>query len=169
MIPWTCDALLDADERHASPKFRRFRQFFRAEDIQYEDAIELVAFLKAVPIRFAKYIFGWCQTAIIEANRVLKHLSADANVARMVEENALALSEEDGLKCLRAMLEGGWTRGAVPPMVRMSLLSLRDRGMSQAAIGREFGMTRNQVFNATGRVRRGSVADRAMASALLAL
>lgn len=167
MIPWTCDALLDIEERHASAKFRRFRGVFDAERVAYDDAAELVAFLHAVPPHAARQIFGWGQVGVREANRLLKHLSGSDDVVAMVEQNALALTKEDGLKCLRAMQEGGWTNGPLPPMVRMSLLAMLDEGMSRPAIGRAVGLTVDQVRVCMGRSKASS--SRGIAKALLAL
>jgi len=111
----------------------------------WSDAAELVAFVRTVDLKHARWMFHWAGAGVREMDRLLKHLSADANVERMVQENHDRTTRADGLAMLKAMRDGGWRQGSVPPGLRMALLDMRDAGLSQPKIAEMTGLTHDQV------------------------
>lgn len=148
-MPWTCDALLPEAERYASLKFRRIARRFDATHLDYADACELAAFLGIVPVDRARWIFQWHAAGRREALRIVEHHKDNPDVLRMVEENLVGQTVDDGLAVFKAMQDGGWTYGKVPPIVRMAMLGLRDAGLSHAKVGEMCGITREQVRTIT--------------------
>ena len=144
-MPWTFDALLPAEQRYSSLKFRRVARRFDPTRLDYADAAELVAFVRTVDLKHARWMFHWAGAGVREMDRLLKHLSADANVERMVQENHDRTTRADGLAMLKAMRDGGWRQGSVPPGLRMALLDMRDAGLSQPKIAEMTGLTHDQV------------------------
>lgn len=147
-MPWTFDALLPADKRYTSLKFRRAGRQFDASRLDYADAAELCAFVETIDLKHARWIFQWRGAGVREMDRLLKHLSADPTVGRMVHDNHEAVTRSDGLAVLQAMKDGGWRQGSVPGVVRMALLDMRDAGISQPKIAAQVGLTVDQVRNA---------------------
>lgn len=139
------DALLPVEQRYTSLKFRRVARRFDATRLDYADAAELVAFVTTVDLKHAQWMFHWRAAGLREVERLLKHLSGSADIERMVQENNEGITRADGLGALAAMQDGGWTRGSVPPVVRMALLDMRDEGISQREIGERLGLTHDQV------------------------
>lgn len=142
-MPWTCDALLDEPRRYASRKFRLFAERFDPTRLDYADALELVAFLGVVQVEHARWIFRWKKFGIAQAERLRAHLADDAR--EYIDQNWAAVTPADGLACLRAMQDGGWKRGTVPPIVRMALQNMRDEGMSRTAIADACRLSLDQV------------------------
>lgn len=144
-MKWTMDALLPAEQRFSSLKFRRVARRFDATRLDYADACELVAFTRTIGARNAQWIFHWRGAGVRECDRLLKHLSGSADVDRMVAENMAVPTRADGLAVLRAMQDGGWTRGGVPPCVRLSVLDMLDEGMTRNQVAAALGVTLDQV------------------------
>ena len=146
MIPWDCDAIKPLNERSASQKFRRVRRWFEPTRLEYGEACELVAFVDLVPIKTAKWIFDWYQVPMRRNVQLLvDHLRDDETVRAMITDNMAHWERADGLAVLRAMQEGGWTKGTVPPIVRAALLDLHDAGMSRSQVAESVGLTLDQV------------------------
>jgi len=145
-MPWTFDALLDAEHRYSSLKFRRVARQFDPTRMDYGEAVELVGFMKTIDgVKYARWIFGWKAAGVREATRLFEHLDQDEAVANVVAANLAVLERDDGLKCLRAMKDGGWRQGSVPGIVRMAVLDMRDAGMTYREVGDVAGLTRDQV------------------------
>jgi len=140
-MPWTMDALLPRIPRYTSRKFRRVFKSFRATDLDSADATELVAFVGTVGLKAATWIFQWTDVGVREAKRLIDHIP----VHDLVEENSALATRADGLACLDAMKDGGWTKGPVPGIVRMAFLDMRASGQSVPRIAREVGLTVDQV------------------------
>jgi hypothetical protein len=140
------DALLPADRRYTSLKFRRVARMFHATRLDYADAAELVAFVVTVGgVARAKYIFHWTTWTVEQARLLVDHLGATEDVQRMVSENEAAVTRDDGLKCLRAMQDGGWRKGSVPRPVHLAFQDMRDAGMSMPRIAAATGVALDQV------------------------
>lgn len=144
-MPWTFDALLPTAERYASLKFRRVAPSFDATRLDYAEAVELVAFVRTVGMTTAARIFHWGIAGRREADRLLKHLSSEQDVALAVDENRAAYTRAEGLRVLEIMKENGWEKGHVPEIVRFALLDMRDAGLSQPKIAELVGLTLDQV------------------------
>lgn len=159
-MPWTYGALQPADKRYTDLRFRRVARFFDGTRLDYGDAAELAAFVRTVDgVKHAKSIFGWHNGAHKYVQKFMDHMDQFPDAARMEAENRSCVTRDDGLKCLRAMQDGGWTKGSVPGIVRLALLDMRDAGMSQPAIARELGLTHDQVrVMANGLRRRAACA-----------
>lgn len=156
MMPWHVDALLPTAERYASERFNTFARWFNPYKIGYADACEFVAFHETVGRRAVRYIFQW--TSSVSGKELVDHLGNIPEVKAMIEQNHLAASRADGLAVLKAMQDGGWRQGPVPPVVRLALLDMRDAGISQPKIGRLTGLTLDQVrVMANGPRRRAEV------------
>lgn len=155
-MPWSCGALLPAEQRYTSHKFRRFARRFDATRLGFDDAAELVAFVETVDgVRHARRIFQWGVVGEAEAGRLVTHMKQFPQIDTMVRENHEALTRAAGLAVLGAMQDGGWRHGSVPAVVRMALLDMRDAGMSQEKVGLETGLTREQVRTITVGHRNG--------------
>ena len=140
------DALLPTDRRYTSLKFRRVARKFWASRLDYDDAAELVAFVVTVGgVARAKYIFHWTEWTEGQAKLLVGALGSDPRVLAMIAENEASVTRDIGLKCLSAMRDGGWRKGAVPPCVRLAVLDMRDTGMSEAKAAAALGLTREQV------------------------
>jgi hypothetical protein len=151
------DALLPTAERYASPKFRRVARTFNAYDLDYGDALELVAFLGVLPVYFSRHVFHWKGTGIANANLLLGHESLVKDAQPFVEDNLQRIDEGDGLMMLTAMIDGGWSRGKTPVWSRRALQAGWDRGESAAAQAKAVGLTRDQIqYMRTPRKRRKS-------------
>lgn len=147
LLPYTFDALLPTHERYASDKFRRVAQYFQFRHLDWEDALELVAFVESIGFKWARYILHWKGSAVCSAYaRLRHHVGADADP--YIRENVEGMGMEAGLAILKAMQDGGWKRGRLPWMVKMALKELRKRGMSMPAIGGYVGLTVDQVQTA---------------------
>lgn len=140
-MPWTMDALLPKVERYTSRRFRRVFMRFRATDLDSADATELVAFVQTVGMKSAARIFQWKAAGIREAQRLVDHIA----VHDLVQQNLDRATRADGLACLTAMRDAGWTKGSVPGIVRMALLDMRASGQSYPRIAAETGLTVDQV------------------------
>jgi len=149
-MKWTMDALLPADKRYTSLKFRRVARRFDATRLGFDDAAELVAFVETVDgVRHARRIFQWGVVGEAEAVRLVTHMKQFPQIATMVQENHEGLTRAEGLAVLGAMQDGGWRHGSVPAVVRMALLDLRDSGLSQEKVGLACNLTREQVRTIT--------------------
>jgi hypothetical protein len=113
--------------------------------LDYADACELVAFVETIGWPAARHVFGWVPNAKRHYERLRDHLKGFGHVQAMVEQNVAEPTREDGLAVLRAMQDGGWKQGWVPPIVRLAVLDMRDAGMSQPKIAKALGLTRDQV------------------------
>lgn len=143
-MPYTFDALLPTAERFASLKFRRVAWRLSYKHLDWYDALELVAFVQAIGLPYARYIFHWRGLASVRAYGYLrKHVGAEADA--YIHANLSAFSLDDGLAVLKAMKDGGWSRGKVPQIVSDALRESRKRGNTIAEIARGTGLTREQV------------------------
>jgi hypothetical protein len=157
-VPYDCDALLPAAERYTSMKFRRVAPLLWLDKLDWGDALELAAFVETVGLRRAKWIFHWPGGAVRAMRQLAEHMKD--HIGPYVEANMADVTRDDGLKCLRAMQDGGWTYGSLPPLVRLALLDMRDEGLSMPKIARATGLTPDQVNNCvnTGRGRSRALA-----------
>lgn len=153
-VPYSCDAMLPAAERYASPKFRRFARTFDPYRVDYEDAIELVAFLDLVPLASAKYVFGWTQYGQQSARKLAEHHPVVEGAKPLVEANRRLVSLSDGLTVFSAMQDGGWKHGRVPDVVSMAVKGMRKDGKSLMDIAQALGVTHEQA-KTMARVRSG--------------
>lgn len=159
-----CDALLPTQARYASLKFRRYSRWFRPTRLDYGDALELVAFVETIGRKHAAYVFQWGRAGVNAYARLARHMAADAQP--YIRANQASVGLDDGLAVLRAMQDGGWTRGALPRITKMSIQTLL-LDHTQSYVARQLGLTRDQVVVATG--RRGLAARASRAKAISAL
>jgi hypothetical protein len=146
--------MLERAERYASPKFRRFARSFDPYRVDYEDAVELVAFLDLVPVASAKYVFGWTPYGQESARKLSQHVPVVEGAEPLAEANRRLVSLTDGLRVLSAMQDGGWTGGRVPDVVSMAVKGLRKDGKSLMEIAQALGVTHEQA-KTMARVRSG--------------
>ena len=166
-IPYHFDALLPTAKRYASPKFRRVAWKFSFKNLDWYDALELVAFVETIGLRHARYILHWRGLASIRAYQKLRfHIGTDADEYILLNQQAMGVDE--GLAILRAMLDGGWKRGKLPRYVGDALRDLRKAGNSRVAIAKATGLTQDQVSYQITRGRKKGVSV-ASASAFGAL
>jgi hypothetical protein len=162
------DALLPTAERYASQKFRRVAQYFRFKHLDWWDALELVAFVESIGLDHARYILHWKAPATIRAYLFLRdHVGDEAS--EPIRRNVECMGLDQGLGILAAMKDGGWTKGKVPDVVRMSLLELRKRGMKQSDIAKLTGLSHGQVNRLTNAAGRRNRSVQAAAFGALAL
>lgn len=150
MLPYACDADLPIAQRYASMKFRLVARNFRLRKVPYEVACELVAFLHIVPLRYAKWIFQWNARTIRRAQVIWDRadVQEDARRSGMIEANLRAATADTGLAILKAMQEGGWAKGHLPPIVMMAIAELNHRGVSAAVLARELQIHPSRVWRA---------------------
>lgn len=143
-----CDALLPTAERYASLKFRRFSRWFRPTKLDWGDALELIAFVEVVGVKYARFIFHWTGHAPVRAYaRLRRHVGGEAEP--FIQANRASIGLDDGLAVLRAMQDGRWERG-LPAVVKQSIqVLLLDH--SQAKVAKMLGLTDAQVAHASGR------------------
>lgn len=145
-MKWTMDALLPADKRYTSLKFRRVAPKLFVNRLDFDDAAELVAFVETVGMKPARWIFHWEPFDLAKVKKLVEHMLQFPVVTAMIEENRLApVTREQGLAVLQAMRDGGWKQSNYPPIVRLAALDMRDEGMSMPAVGRAMGLTLDQV------------------------
>ncbi len=109
------------------------------------DGLELCAFVRTLgDYQYARWIWGWGPGFHKSIEWLEANLPSDT-IEAMVKDNFANVERADGLGILRAMQDGGWTRGSVPPHVRLALLDMRDAGINQVEIGRQLGLTIDQV------------------------
>lgn len=155
-----CDALLDKPQRYSSPLFRRCR---RLRDLDAADIAQLVAFVEAIGVKSASYVFARPGLAYARAYREVRALHQGS-----VPDISIHMGIGEGLAILRAMQDGGYRRGQLPRITKMALKGLRKRGMTIAEIARRTKLTREQVKRACD-VRLGQKRARSAAYSALAL
>lgn len=144
-LPFDCGATLPLVQRYTDQRFRALVRKVNAQQLPPELALELSAFLKLLPRKWAAYIFHWNPRRI-----KLKGLpeSLDMHYANMK-----ALTPEHIVALLQAMREGGWDgKGGPADLILMAMLGFRERGLTNREIATAMGLTPMQV---TYRMRRG--------------
>ncbi len=143
-MPWSCDVLKEAPERYASLRFRRFQSL---NSLDMAELYELAAFMETMKHdRACMHIFRW-RGDVARARKVRAALKDHDVVKVMVDQNLAGQTVSDGLLVLKAMQEGGWVQQHLPPCVRMSMLALRDDGLSMPKIAQRLGVRLETVKN----------------------
>ena len=169
MLTYHCDALLPQVERYASLKFRRVAQWFFATKMSFDDAVELMAFVRTVGgPRFAGVMLHWKPTAYRSYARLEAHKPLLDYVQAAHRANLETMTPEDGLAVLRVLQECGWTKGALPPIVKQSIAEVLQY-TTYPKLARELGLTVDQIQWAAGRRQNRIRRDRARAAGALAL
>lgn len=163
---YDCDALLPTADRYGSLKFRRVSRWFRPTKLDWEDALELVAFVETIGFAYARWIFHWHGQAVVKAYARLKnHVGAEADP--LIRANHAELGPHVGVAVWKAMLDGGWPVSKyLPPLVRQSVRQLYFSGMKPNAIASLFGMPVTKVKSA---LRHKTGNSRAKAAASLGI
>ena len=156
-LPYDCDVTLPTATRYASPKFRRFARSFDPYRLDYEDAVELVAFLQMVPIHASAYIFGWDRDGVGGARSLIQSQELFEAGQVLDEANRRLVTPPDALMVLSAMQDGGWRRGPVPAIVTDGVRALRKGGQSLPKIAVQLGVTYEQA-KVIAKVRRPRIA-----------
>jgi hypothetical protein len=148
---YDCGASLPTAQRYTDFRYRRVAPRIRL-DLDQAGAVELVAILRVLPVRFARYAFHWKGAARERAESFLRN----ADLVRLSEpyyrDNLARLSPETVGALINAMRDGGWKPSSgLPPVLRDALRALLARGMTQAQAGAVFGLDRQCVSNALRR------------------
>jgi hypothetical protein len=131
-------------QRYTDYRYRRVCGKFYAIDLDQADAIELASVLRVLPVKFARYGFHGRGVWVREAETVLRtHWDASEPYYR---RNLECLTPEIGIALIKALREGGWkAKNPLPDVLRMTLLGLRDRGMTLDDIAEATGLSYNTV------------------------
>jgi len=168
MIPFHVGALYPQTERYLDRQYRTVARRFRHKRLDYDDALCLSAFLSIVPVESARWVFLWDKYGVRAAQAVVRHYTEPAR--DLVLANAAAVDVDTGLAVLRAMQEGGWTRGPVPLVVSMALRELKHSGIGNRAISKRTRLTLDQVrWNIEGSRKSKGLESRSRALVQLAL
>lgn len=143
-MPYHAGVLRPKIERYSGDKFRQLRQTINPYKIDYQLALELVAFLGVVGnLAAAARMFqggaNWKRSARI----LQEHLKEDAEP--FIQANKEAMTVEDGLMMLSAMQDGGWKMGSIPAPVEFAVLDLKKRGMTHPEIADRLGLKPSTV------------------------
>jgi hypothetical protein len=144
-LPFCCDATLPTSERYASLKYRRVARKFDTSRLDYDLATELVAFLQLVPVHVSRWIFQWDQITRKRAVELTQHAPLRADALPLHNQNLLHQGPDDGLALLRAMQDGGWKNGQVPPIIGNAIRHLNDHGLGRYRIAKFLDLKPNQV------------------------
>lgn len=136
---------MPAAQRYTDFRFRRVAGKFYADDLDQADAIELACVLQLLPMNLARYAFRWKGVGIREANLIRERVGLLAEPYH--RENLTRLTPEIGLALIHALKDGGWKgKGqTLPPVFRMMLLALRERGLNMHEIAAWTGLPYNSV------------------------
>ena len=108
-MPWTLDALKDAPERYASPRYRRFARVFDPYRAQFAEAAELAALIGVIGDTNARYVFHWTVGTLRDKVRpLIAHPPIVEAAKPLLEENLRLMDADDGVRLVHAMQDGGW-------------------------------------------------------------
>jgi hypothetical protein len=126
-----------------SLRFRRAQRLFVRE---WEEAIELIAFVETVGLHPAKNIFRWGHARVDAYRELRQHHLAEARP--FIQANLASLGVDDGVAVLQAMQRAGWKRGILPKVTRQAVRQMNHEGLSIAKIAAKLNVKPYALQNA---------------------
>jgi DNA-directed RNA polymerase specialized sigma24 family protein len=139
---YDCGVSLPIGQRYTDWRYRRVAPHLVRTRLDQVEAVELVAILRILPLKYARFAFHWNTASLREAAKLL----ADETMLRVSEPfyraNLSLLSAETSLALINAMRDGGWTPNyGLPEFLRMAVLDLRGRGWKHREVADFLGIS----------------------------
>jgi len=121
-------------QRYTDQQFRRLSRWFFAGDIDVVDACALHVALELLGSRrAANRAFHWTSPAIW---RQIAKVEKPDGFQDALDETLREWTPKHSIALMRAMRDGGWERGKIPPIIRQAWGALRKNGMSVGKIAK---------------------------------
>lgn len=152
-----CDVLLPTAARYTSTKYRRVSRWFDPYHLDWDDALELVAFVETVGDYAARFALQWDGPAVVEAYHLLRAHIGDRAEA-LIQHNLQLWSFHESLALWKALRDGNFPKNKrVPPLVADAIRGMRHAGMGLVELGAIWGVRESRIASicrARGRSRR---------------
>lgn len=137
LLPYDCGVTLPDWQRYTTPKFL---EACHVRWVSTELQLELVAFLRVLPPRWARYAFHWSHGRMLRVDQMM--VSSYHQAEDMYLANMAAMTPEAGAAIVHAMRRGSWVQqGGIPPIIRACCFAARDRGQTLAEISDLLGIS----------------------------
>lgn len=148
MIPHACDALLPIERRYTSDKFRQLSRVFDPARLDWDYAVELVAFMRFLGgAKYARAIMHWPYSMVAVADALMRDPRLVEASEPYYQHNLREAKVEDGFAILRAMQDAGRRKGQLPQIVKMAILEEHHAtGISAEKQGLKHGLSRDQIM-----------------------